>query len=363
MEISIFPPAAPQRVGDEIGDVLEVFTNTWNQSAFGLVYNPAEGFVRYVHEELGDHSATLWDIDPITHTVLFSTSLSDLNPNWSYLWNKRNGVEWNPSTNTYFMPDYNGSLTLDDNVIEVNADGIILNAWELDGASNDSYDGSVINKVVDLALVPVHPVTITFALRVVAAPTDLLTNVVFISHTTFTTPVLLTATTEIAEELYYFGDFENTDGNFSASAGSDWQWGIPSPNFLDGPDQAHSGLKVWGTALLGAVNDAPLTHTVSVSLTLPDSPTNLYIQWWDWYGTDGDDSRRILINHTELWTDPSGASQPEWQHHSVDLSAWAGQQITLEFQLHTCCTNPGPPLWYLHDIGLHTQNQGAVFRF
>ncbi len=61
---------------------------------------------------------------------------------------------------TYFLPDYNGDLSnADDNIVEITLDGTILNAWEMDDevGSNDSSDGSEIDSILDIAVVPGAP--------------------------------------------------------------------------------------------------------------------------------------------------------------------------------------------------------------
>jgi len=146
----------------DAGDTLEVFTNTWSYSTLGMVYDPSRDYVRYAHEsQSSTHNPTIYDVEnPPTHTLLFSVALSTQNSGWPWQLDNRTGVGYDADTDTYFLPDYNGDLSYaDDNIVEVNVDGTILNAWEMDDevGSNDSADGSEIDSIIDIAVVPGSP--------------------------------------------------------------------------------------------------------------------------------------------------------------------------------------------------------------
>jgi uncharacterized repeat protein (TIGR01451 family) len=137
------------------GLVIENFPNTWMTSTIGLVYNPATDFVNYAHEI----TPSVWTVDyPVPHNVLGSLDLAALNPGFSPALNPRDGAAYDAAIDTYLMSDFQGGLGVaDDNIIEIDAAGTILNAWETDGASNDSYDGSIINNIIDMAVAPGAP--------------------------------------------------------------------------------------------------------------------------------------------------------------------------------------------------------------
>ncbi|MFW6136343.1 MAG: hypothetical protein ACOC7N_05940, partial [Chloroflexota bacterium] len=145
----------------DAGGVLEVFTNTWSYSTLGLVFDPVRNHVRYAHESQSDSSnPTIYDVDPVAHTVIQSIALSVKNPGWPWSLDNRTGVGHDFNTDTYFLPDYNGDLSnADDNIVEITPDGVILNAWEMDDevGGNDSSDGSAIHSVIDIAVVPGDP--------------------------------------------------------------------------------------------------------------------------------------------------------------------------------------------------------------
>jgi DNA-binding beta-propeller fold protein YncE len=137
----------------------ENFANSWADSGVGLVYDPGRDYVRYAHQS--EPNATIYDVDyPPPHTVLGDIQFSALNPGWPSTLDNRTGIGYDATLDTYFSADYNGDLTnYDDNIIEFTFDGTILNAWETGDAlaSNDSYDGSVIEGIIDIAVVPGTP--------------------------------------------------------------------------------------------------------------------------------------------------------------------------------------------------------------
>jgi hypothetical protein len=140
---------------------LEVFTNTWSYSTIGLVYDPSRSHVRYAHEsQSSSHNPTVYDVDRLTHTVAYSFALSTQNPGWPWQLDNRTGAGYDPLADTYFLADYNGDLSYaDDNIVEVDPAGNVLNAWEMDDEvnSNDSRDGSEIDSIIDIAVVPGDP--------------------------------------------------------------------------------------------------------------------------------------------------------------------------------------------------------------
>jgi hypothetical protein len=143
------------------GDVIEVFDNVWAYSTLGMVYDPGRDSVWYAHEsQSSSHNPTVYQVDYTSHTVLWSYALSSVNSGWPWQIDNRDGAGYDFVEDTYFLPDYNGDLSYaDDNIVEVDVNGVILNAWEMDDevGSNDSSDGSEIDNVIDIAVVPGSP--------------------------------------------------------------------------------------------------------------------------------------------------------------------------------------------------------------
>lgn len=135
------------------GAAIETFPHTWAINAVGLAYNPETDYSRYVHEGSGPYF--IHDVAyPVPHPVLHSFNLSDVNPGWS---NWRTGVGYDYAAGHYFITDYGGGGGRNDNIIEIEPTGRVINAWETTGASNDSYDSSAIGYIVDIAVVPGAP--------------------------------------------------------------------------------------------------------------------------------------------------------------------------------------------------------------
>ncbi len=155
VSLSDLPRALAPLAPEATGDVIETFTNTWATNGFGLANNPETDYVRYAHE--GGYG--VFDVDyPVPHPVLHNFKLSALNPGWPTSLDNRDGVAYDYTTGHYFMPDYQGDLSVrNDNIVEIDPTGRILNAWETDGAGNDSYDGSFINQIIDMAVAPGAP--------------------------------------------------------------------------------------------------------------------------------------------------------------------------------------------------------------
>jgi uncharacterized repeat protein (TIGR01451 family) len=166
------------------GDPIEQFPNTWAPDAIGLVYDPSRDWVRYAHESdyLGEGNPTIFDVDwPLPHPLLGQCALSAVNPGWDATLNNRSGAGYDFESDTYFLPDYQGNeATYDDNIVEIDPQCDILNAWETDGIDNDSYDGSVIDRIVDIAVVPNPPpfeeFVVTFQVEVDVPCVDTIVN-------------------------------------------------------------------------------------------------------------------------------------------------------------------------------------------
>jgi uncharacterized repeat protein (TIGR01451 family) len=158
------PPAVTAHPRAAPGDVIQVFNNAWMyQNSLGMVYDPDRGIVRYAHEsQSSSHRPTIFDVHPVTHTAVLSIALSTQNARHKWRWqiDNRDGAGYDYIAKTYFLPDYQGDLSYaDDNIVEIDANGSILNAWEMDDevGSNDSADGSGIDTIIDIAIVPGGP--------------------------------------------------------------------------------------------------------------------------------------------------------------------------------------------------------------
>jgi len=136
-------------------------------------------------------------------------------------------------------------------------------------------------------------------------------------------------------------------------------------------DQPHSGSGQWWSAR-GDNIDTTLTREVDLSGV--DSATLRFWTWFDierWYdygyvevSTDGGDTWQVLPGHQTTEDDPvrqaygpgytgesGGGSEPEWVEESMDLSAFAGQNVLLRFEYVTDggLNTPG---WAIDDVSI-----------
>jgi hypothetical protein len=138
---------------------LETFPNTWHISTIGLAFDSGLGTMYYFHEGQTADPETIWEVVVAPpHTPVRALDLSALNAGFPVTLNDRDGGAFDPALATFLIADFNGDLTnRDDNIVEIDRNGNILNAWELDGAGNDSSDGSAIPTVIDVTVVPGSP--------------------------------------------------------------------------------------------------------------------------------------------------------------------------------------------------------------
>ncbi|MFC2029734.1 hypothetical protein ACFLWA_03290 [Chloroflexota bacterium] len=140
------------------GTVLDSFANSWANDATGLVYDPSRDSVRYAHWLAP--TPGIYDIYYPSHGAQGTVPLSVYNPGWSPTLDPFSGAAYDPGSDRYYFADYSGDLiNADDHIVEITPGGTILNAWEMDNdvGSNDSYDGSAVDQIMDIAVVPGDP--------------------------------------------------------------------------------------------------------------------------------------------------------------------------------------------------------------
>jgi hypothetical protein len=156
-----------------------------------------------------------------------------------------------------------------------------------------------------------------------------------------------------------FYDFEEGLGDWSADNGI-WEVGSPT----SGPAAAHSGSNVAGTVLAG---DYPNTASRLVSPTI-ELPTigvgeELHLRFWQWFSFGNYDEGIVQISRETnpgVWSDwttlttYSGASGV-WSHALVDLSAYAGMDVRIGFQLSQGIASYVGPGWFVDDVLIETR--------
>jgi uncharacterized repeat protein (TIGR01451 family) len=354
LNISSPGPAAP-------GDFIEQFPVDWTIGVVGLVYDPSRDWVRYAHES--EPADTIWDVErPVPHTVLGSCALSAVNPGWPSTLDDKDGAGYDFLADTYFLADFNGDQAIrDDNIVEVDAQCNILNAWETAGIENDSYDGSVINTIMDIAVVPNPPppeeVVVTFQVEVVDAPCGepIVNEAIIYDPATF--PVVVQAETLVVAGLYSMEDFEAGDGGYTSVGGDPWTWGPPPM----GP--AHSGVNAWSTESPYAPNaDYQL---LSAPIDLTTAPPDLVLQWWqDIFIQDATYDHAYVeittdtVSYEILWQHTGGTYDSDgWEHRMADISGYAGEVVQLRFRMDTDSSDQYDG-WAIDDVAIHVDCAG-----
>ena len=194
-------------------------------------------------------------------------------------------------------------------------------------------------------------VTVSFDVRLATACTAI-HNEAVVDDPAIPAPVVGMADTVVIggePTVTWFTDLEPDNGGFTAVPPGEWQWGTATyPADLIPP--AHSGVNVWGTDLTGDADDGIGNHILTQSIALPGTPP-VELTWWDWYGDEASDYRQIWVDGALFYEFPTG-NQRSWEFQTLDISAYAGQTVDIDFNLEVCCAAPGPDGWYIDDIGI-----------
>ena len=158
----------------------------------------------------------------------------------------------------------------------------------------------------------------------------------------------------------YFEDFESTPVGWTTFGTSDWQWGVPTV----GPGAAYSGEKVYATNLSGTYGARANMSLQMPPIDLPEGSS--YLQFKQWHNLERNyDFGHVFIstdgeNYTQLarFNDLSNA----WINGEIDLSAYAGQRVYIQFNL-TSDGSVQRPGWFIDDVALSdtpTESSGSA---
>jgi bacillopeptidase F len=150
----------------------------------------------------------------------------------------------------------------------------------------------------------------------------------------------------------YYQDFESTPiGWISNGTKNTWEWGVPA--FANGPATAPSGKKVYGTKLTGNYDNNANMSLMMPPIILPEG--NTYLQFKDWYQIEtGYDHGYVLVStDKQNWQQLSSitGNSMTWTGRQIDLSAYAGQQIYITFNVTTDELGQRAG-WYIDDVAL-----------
>lgn len=163
------------------------------------------------------------------------------------------------------------------------------------------------------------------------------------------------ATAAAEQTVYYTEDWENGNGNWSASNGV-WEVGTP-----DGGCTPHDGAKVAATNLDGYFPRYANSRLESQVIQLPASPADgqLWLHLWQWFSFyhESDLCRIEISVDGGAWTtigdtfyDVSGC----WSPYIVDLAPYAGQEIRIGFRVIDAVDSSPQESWgwYVDDIAI-----------
>jgi hypothetical protein len=162
---------------------------------------------------------------------------------------------------------------------------------------------------------------------------------------------------------------EANDGGFvpSAPTGSTslFAWGIPTV----GPVAAFTGTRVWGTVLGGNYGvNGNTSHLTLGTYALPaGAPSLSFAYWQDNESTCSYDFTFLEVDDGSGFVpvpDPDGCAGgfadtlSTWLPMTIDLSAWAGQTVTLRFTHTTDSSNANYPGFYVDDLEILVVDDG-----
>ena len=185
----------------------------------------------------------------------------------------------------------------------------------------------------------------------IGEPCNHIENIMYMSDTFNTVALEEHMGTEIVPQVFYIEDFEITDGGFDPSG--EWEWAEPDPNTAPrGPKGAFNGTQVWGTNITGAyTGGGMLTGTIDLSGVSP-TPAGITLQWENWLDLAPGDKALVHINNDVPYPIQSwGDSSRRWEIMSLDVSPYAGQVITVAFELVGSNSNSYAG-WYIDSLAV-----------
>jgi hypothetical protein len=155
--------------------------------------------------------------------------------------------------------------------------------------------------------------------------------------------------------VVFFEDFEAGLGEWWATNGV-WEVGVPT----SGPEAAHSGSNLAATVLAGnypSVNSSLVSPTLS--LPVIEANQELHLRFWHWFSLAGDQCVVSVQEQTSpgVWGAAAtvasfvGTSSAVWTRPMVDLSAYAGKRVRLNFGLVNSAADVSSG-WYLDDVSV-----------
>ena len=175
------------------------------------------------------------------------------------------------------------------------------------------------------------------------------------------------------EPDYLFYDFEANNGGWVGSGYGDWEW---SNNYdvddfvysytgsnVTPPPAAHSGNGMWGTKMLTNYSNSGAFSYLTQTIDLAGF-VNPQLRFWSWENVFGNyDYCQVAVNGTVVWGPSWQHSNTAWTERVIDLSAYADQTVSIQFQFYATAT-VNYAGWYIDDIYIGpATNRHQVARF
>ena len=157
---------------------------------------------------------------------------------------------------------------------------------------------------------------------------------------------------DIEIQSEFVEDFEASGGGFTHSGDNDaWEWGVPT----SGPGAAHSGVRVWATALAGNYPDRTYAELISPAIRIA-ADTEPVLKLASWFNSESCCDRgyvEIRPSDRQYWSalDVLSGFEGGYFQLSYDLAAYAGDEIHIRFRF----TSDGSierSGWYIDDFAI-----------
>jgi len=114
---------------------------------------------------------------------------------------------------------------------------------------------------------------------------------------------------------------------------------------------ANSGSSVFGTDLDGCYDNANTQYVLSQTFSLAGLSAPINLSWYELVDANGSnfDYAQVIVNGTVLYDSNVSGDVMAWTQQTVNLDAYAGQSVTVEFSFNTTSVADGPG-WFIDDV-------------
>jgi hypothetical protein len=152
-------------------------------------------------------------------------------------------------------------------------------------------------------------------------------------------------------------NFEEGFGDWSVESGV-WQWGVPMAE--NGPDNAHSGTRCFGTVLRADYPPHAQARLVSPEFVVPQADENPRFRYYHWHNTGSwthYGQLQIKTGQGE-WEDVQDeqfhSAGGRWIQRILDLRPYAGEEAQVGFLFVNPSVGSGGAGWFVDSVSLET---------